>query len=179
MTWYVYALCEPDTGAVRYIGKSADPWRRLISHRSRSASVPMRQWVTSLASPPVIKVLGEYESDTLARDDEAAEISRLRDQGADLLNEKRVDSRPAVAFSRKRKFSGIGERARSVRCAMGVTQRAITEICGLAQGVLANIEKGRTPDPSGQTVTLLARALDVSVEWLVTGEERPSKASAA
>lgn len=49
---YIYALCEPDTQAIRYIGKSINPLVRLKHHlriaRSNKSSLYLYRWITSL-----------------------------------------------------------------------------------------------------------------------------------
>jgi hypothetical protein len=45
---FIYALTEPDTGEVRYVGKSANPKARLAHHISASRALPIRAWVESL-----------------------------------------------------------------------------------------------------------------------------------
>ena len=61
MTWEVYALCEPGTGEVRYIGVTRKGVKaRAASHASYPSSKPMRAWVAKLRArkkTPAVKVL--------------------------------------------------------------------------------------------------------------------------
>lgn len=45
---FVYALCEPDGTSIRYIGLSANLWKRLCSHFSNPQSTKVREWINSL-----------------------------------------------------------------------------------------------------------------------------------
>lgn len=60
----IYALCDPETGAIRYIGKANDAQKRLSSHLrdARRRKTPVACWVGSLAAKgtaPQMKVLAE------------------------------------------------------------------------------------------------------------------------
>jgi len=46
---YIYALTEPETGEVRYVGKSDRPEARVASHRARSGAARVREWCDGLA----------------------------------------------------------------------------------------------------------------------------------
>lgn len=47
-TTYIYALCEPDTGAVRYIGSSVAPLARLREHMSVVTNPALGEWFSTL-----------------------------------------------------------------------------------------------------------------------------------
>jgi hypothetical protein len=94
-TTYIYALCDPETGEVRYIGKSVRPWHRLRQHslydhvhkghRSRRSA-----WLRHLALKNVWPTFTVLEVCTEAsRNWEAAErdwIEFYKSIGADLVN---------------------------------------------------------------------------------------------
>lgn len=65
MTTFIYALCAPDTGAVRYIGKSDNPERRFKYHLSTSVKRKsyLGNWLRSLAEEPNLVILREVLSD--------------------------------------------------------------------------------------------------------------------
>ena len=176
--WYVYALCEPtSTGAVRYIGKARDPWERLYSHRSASGAKRIRRWIATLAAPPKLVILGEFESDSQALAEEKRFIREYRQAGSGLLNSV-AGGNGGVSLPRRRRFQGFGLRMAARRAALGMSQNELAESCGFAHGVVSRLENGHR-QPVAESAVLIARALDVSVEWLVTGEERAAKASAA
>src|SRR5687767_4612507 len=73
----IYALCEPTTGEIRYIGKTAYPLeKRLKSHLSGAKRVRNHRtyWIQSLSHAPIIRALcvieescaGEMEQRTIA-----------------------------------------------------------------------------------------------------------------
>lgn len=82
----IYGLCDPDTGELRYIGKTRGGLAyRLRSHLSQTRSSPqIREWVQSLDKPPTMIVLEAEPSDPLFA--EARWIETKLDEGANLLN---------------------------------------------------------------------------------------------
>lgn len=85
---FIYALCEPDTMEVRYIGKANDCRKRLLSHlRDRSRrKTPLYDWINSIVADgkePVLKILEHSEDWALS---EKRLISSYRESGANLLN---------------------------------------------------------------------------------------------
>ena len=58
---FIYALCEPETRTIRYIGKAANPARRLIGHLrgSEQRGTHKNNWLCSLKTPPSLIVLRE------------------------------------------------------------------------------------------------------------------------
>lgn len=58
MTWYIYALIDPRTREVRYIGKSVDPLRRLDCHLDdKDSSLRKSRWLKKLGERPILKIL--------------------------------------------------------------------------------------------------------------------------
>lgn len=45
---YIYALVESDTGAIRYVGRSEDPHRRMVYYHGKECPKPIRAWHLSL-----------------------------------------------------------------------------------------------------------------------------------
>ncbi len=90
-TTFIYALCEPDTGEIRYIGKSDDPWLRFRKHNERALRGEQNHracWIRSVlnsGAKPKLKIIDEVRfSEWQAA--EAAYIQFLLDQGCDLVN---------------------------------------------------------------------------------------------
>ncbi len=62
VTTHIYALIDPRTDIIRYIGKSDDPHRRLSEHLSLLSSTYKARWLAQLAAAgllPEIRVLEE------------------------------------------------------------------------------------------------------------------------
>lgn len=90
MTTFIYALKEPDTGEIRYIGKSGDPKDRLRGHikDSKRESTHKANWIRRLLkaeSAPVLEILDEVSMDEW-KSWEVAYIEFFREQGNDLTN---------------------------------------------------------------------------------------------
>lgn len=84
----IYALCDPRTGEVRYIGKANDSIKRYESHmREKRRAYPVYAWRDKLASiglKPELKILERCCEDWRAS--EIALIAKYREAGARLLN---------------------------------------------------------------------------------------------
>lgn len=62
----------------------------------------------------------------------------------------------------------FGDRLKSARKEIGLTQQALAKVAGISQATVADIERGRN---KGSTESLqLAKALKVSPDWLATGK---------
>ena len=93
----VYALIDPNTRQVRYVGQSKNIHKRYVAHLSapRKAAYPVTMWVRKLRDQglrPEIKVLEKH-----ARPEsiEKAWIAKMREEGANLLNIHEGGGRPA------------------------------------------------------------------------------------
>lgn len=77
---YVYHICDPISGEVRYVGKSADPEKRLYQHYMSCQNQPLTDWLNSLrnaGTPAVLRIVFESELWNVAEDHERGWISRL------------------------------------------------------------------------------------------------------
>ncbi len=93
----IYALLDPDTYEVRYIGKTSSPRRRYLAHRNTRKRMPVHLWWDSLPIEPVMAVVAS------AIDDDWQSLERLliaqaRAEGARLLN--LTDGGDGVEYSR-------------------------------------------------------------------------------
>lgn len=103
---YIYALTDPLTGVVRYIGKSVCPARRLYLHVLRSEAKQTHKdcWISNLRSKnsaPVLTVLDEVPS-SQQNFFERAYIKAYRESGADLTNHTDGGDGGATTLGRKR-----------------------------------------------------------------------------
>lgn len=86
---YIYSLCCPLTGVVRYVGKAEDPAQRFKRHlRNLHGKNHKANWIRSLADAglkPALGILDEVpETEWQAL--EAAYIQFFREEGFDLTN---------------------------------------------------------------------------------------------
>lgn len=63
----------------------------------------------------------------------------------------------------------LAERLRWARGIAGLSARDLDELANLTAGHTSSIEAGRRANPSAETGRALARALGVSLDWLVDG----------
>ena len=62
----------------------------------------------------------------------------------------------------------IGQNVKRLRVAAGLTQMGLATSAGLNLSIVAQIEQGANADPRGSTLMVLARALGVTVDELLT-----------
>ena len=87
---YIYALCDPDTQEVRYVGKTKSIQERYKAHLTSqsSANTHRKYWIRSLrkqGKKPLIKVLEEVDA-SIWKERERWWIAEMRQQGARLTN---------------------------------------------------------------------------------------------
>lgn len=79
----------------------------------------------------------------------------------------------------------LGERIHLLRRRLGWTQRELALTANIHANNLARIERSEIPDPGGQSVARLARALETSTDYLLgltddpTPREEPARAGHA
>jgi len=86
----IYALSDPRTREVRYVGKTTDPRQRLRQHSSdsRGRITPTKAWLRSLRRDgltPIMQVLETCTADAW-EERERHHIARLRAEGCRLTN---------------------------------------------------------------------------------------------
>lgn len=86
----IYALCEPDTNEIRYIGQTVNIKRRLYEHVNspKVGNKNKQDWVQSLLAQgqaPLLKILCIVNR-AAANQAETDEIARATQDGANLLN---------------------------------------------------------------------------------------------
>jgi len=85
---YIYALLNPDTGIVRYVGQTATPNLRLKNHIRDKTNAAKHEWIQSLLNEgksPLMTIL-EVTTQEMCGEREFYWIDRLRNEGNDLLN---------------------------------------------------------------------------------------------
>lgn len=86
---YIYALIDPRTGEVRYIGKSHRPCERLANHLNDRSICHRTNWLRSLVAAglkPTLKILAEAYPSSSWQAAERAWIQYAREQGWPLTN---------------------------------------------------------------------------------------------
>src|SRR5262245_7753406 len=68
--------------------------------------------------------------------------------------------------------SGVGERIKAVREALGWTQDALAAKAGISKSFLSDVERGER-DISSAYLLKIANAMDASLEYLLRGESKP------
>jgi hypothetical protein len=88
---FVYALCEPDGRTIRYIGLSANLWKRLHGHYGHSTLPKIRQWMFSLRERGLVPSMVVLQEVVGLKNGLAAEREQIRIHkdriGEQLLNE--------------------------------------------------------------------------------------------
>lgn len=87
---YIYALCDPDTGEIRYVGQTTDIERRYKQHLQviGKPNTYRKSWIQSLlkqGKEPVMRILEEATDDAWI-EREKWWINEMRRQGARLTN---------------------------------------------------------------------------------------------
>lgn len=85
---YLYVLANPETGDVRYVGKTRDPESRLQEHLASPTNADMAKWFAELADSglvPEIEIIEVVSYDNW-QETEARQIWRYRQMGFNLLN---------------------------------------------------------------------------------------------
>jgi hypothetical protein len=140
----IYALCEPATGEVRYIGKANDAQARLKSHirDSNRRNTPVYAWMRSLARAgrrPALRVLLDSER---WQDDERRLIAEYRAAGARLLNVAEGGDEPACTPEVRVRNARRLVQALMANERLAFVQRAKRQLAmGLRQGTLPESAK--------------------------------------
>jgi len=86
---YIYALVDPFTDQIRYIGKSIRPRERLVNHCNDKSKTWRTNWIQSVlarGARPKLCILEELDEGTDWQQSERAWIARGREQGWPLTN---------------------------------------------------------------------------------------------
>lgn len=104
----IYALHDPDTGEVRYIGKANKPNMRLKTHvrESRTRRRPVNNWVQGLVAQGKMPVLEVVHWTDYWEEAERSLIADCRAAGMNLLNLADGGATPSCT-PQQRKNSGV------------------------------------------------------------------------
>lgn len=140
---YIYALCEPVSGEVRYIGKSANPVARLANHRAGGCKKVVA-WIAQLAADGLAPKLCVLEAVQPGQDASARErlaIGRHCAGGARLLNS---DGTAAGRGPRARALAPSNQGAAEfTKLTATLTQSQIASSIGVAQSNVSHWMSGR------------------------------------
>lgn len=183
----IYALAEPDSGTVRYVGKARDAQARLRQHLADSQLVgthPRVCWLRSLKAAGKTPLLLILETCTLETWEQAerAWIKRYMEQGAQLTNiapggggsrsyRQRIAASVAKMRSRKNrppaaKGTGVALAAlRQYREYAALTQGGLAELAGVSRATISDAEQGE--HISMRNLRKIATALGVAPEVLI------------
>jgi len=90
---------------------------------------------------------------------------------------KRKPNKPEISqksLDRYLRMQAIGTRIKQKREEAGLSQRELGERLGISSGAVGQWEIGRTP-PTMENLDALCGVLDVSRDWLMTGEKTPER----
>jgi hypothetical protein len=145
---FIYALCEPDTGEIRYVGSSYHPRWRAASHVSATASTKVYAWCAELESSarsPLLVILGEAPDDEEAAELEArfiSQFSRPRLLNARLPQPSLVFKRSRRKPSRDRRTSLGQKLLREEIARRGWSQNEAERQLGLGRGAVSRLLGG-------------------------------------
>jgi len=83
----------------------------------------------------------------------------------------------AIELGKLPEWTEVGKNLARARKQKGLTQRGLADLCQLRQGEISAFESGRR-HPTLAQLTELARCLDVSLQWFITGSLEPAANSA-
>lgn len=154
----IYALCDPVSGAVRYVGRSSKPEARLSNHEIAGSSA-MRSWWRTLRAAgmaPRLVILSEVAP---GEDCAAAESAAIRAHAhCDLINGK---TGPRRAYWRHR---SAPTRAVAALKELGMRQAEIARRVGVGAHLVSRWMSGeRKPEP--KTRAIFEDALGINWRW--------------
>jgi transcriptional regulator with XRE-family HTH domain len=76
--------------------------------------------------------------------------------------------------NKKTQFTTTGSRVAEYRKIKDLSQQELADILGVSRGYIGDIERDRS-DPSSNFLTLFASKLNVSADWILTGEGEMEK----
>lgn len=99
---FIYALCDPRTEEIRYVGSSCNPLSRFGDHIRYEDDIPKSCWIAKLRETgdmPLIVGLESIPHKMFTVKRERAWIVKAKQAGYDLLNQGMDTSKPDLDFS--------------------------------------------------------------------------------
>lgn len=114
--YYLYVLLCPDTGKVRYVGKTYLPLFRELQHRYGYGNSPIDRWKRRLGAADkrvVFRIIEELSDSSQAKWREHWWIRYFRHQGQPILNVNTISAKTARELRNPRKrYKRRGNRER-------------------------------------------------------------------
>lgn len=70
------------------------------------------------------------------------------------------------------KVPRLGTRVQKLRTAAGLSCEQLSKLAGMSPSYIGNLERGDIQSPSARTLLKIAKALGVSMEFLVSGKKQ-------
>lgn len=134
----IYGLESPDDGKVYYIGKSSKGLTRPYSHRKRSHSKELTEWIRTLSSDPIVKIFEQVDNEYDLLERERYWINDMRLKRQPLLNK----SMPTVRQLRFADYQ-VGRFVQEQRKLNKLTQREFADKAGLGLRFVRDLEQGK------------------------------------
>lgn len=178
-TWYIYALKDPTTGNIRYVGWSYNVARRLYGHLNRAGSERKTHkdlWLLKLigsGSKPTVEVLETGNGDWQSA--ERRWIAYYRSVGADLTNSTDGgEGVPGASENTRKKMREAGIRRNAAKTAEELKQWSQT--IHAARGPVSEETKAKISRANGgRTHTDEAKARISAARKAATTEETRQK----
>ncbi|MEC5080625.1 helix-turn-helix transcriptional regulator [Xanthomonas oryzae] len=76
-------------------------------------------------------------------------------------------------------MSSIAERIRSARNSRGLSQTELSKLLGVNRATIGHWERGKSFAPNLHHLHSLSLALEVTIDWLTSGDEESSRAASS
>lgn len=134
----IYALECPSTGKVYYVGMSEHGLSRPYDHLKRSHNDDVKQWVLSLGTEPVIRILERNIELGQLRTREQYWIRTMLQRKEPLFNKLIPEERQLRFYDYR-----IGEFVKEKRRSLNLTQQEFAEKSGLGLRFVRDLEQGK------------------------------------
>lgn len=178
MTIYIYALRDPRTNSVCYIGQSQNPQVRLHFHKQVQDGTPKSLWLQEVVTQgyePMIEIL-EVIDDNSASIRERYWIEEMLSKGEPLTNVCHA-SRHTAKSNNVSNMTGIkvmGKRVLERRQLAGLTSVALANLTGTSAAQISRVERNQRLGVSAVLIGSIAQATSTNVEYLLGMTDDPA-----